>query len=65
MGEVSDNWPNYLLGTNLYKTLTSCCYSFLIILQSTNTTAVIWQISFSKFLEVLLAFTWARAIGNF
>ena len=23
-GEISDNWPNDLLGTNVYKTLESC-----------------------------------------
>ena len=23
-GEISSNWPNYLLGTNLYKTLEYC-----------------------------------------
>ena len=23
-GEISNNWPNYLLGTNIYKTLESC-----------------------------------------
>ena len=23
-GELSSNWPNDLLGTNLYKTLASC-----------------------------------------
>ena len=23
-GEMSSNWPNYLLGTNLYQTLESC-----------------------------------------
>ena len=24
VGEVSNNWPNDLLGTNVYKTLQSC-----------------------------------------
>ena len=24
LGEVSNNWPNDLLGTNVYKTLESC-----------------------------------------
>ena len=24
-GEISNNWPNSLLGTNVYKTLESCC----------------------------------------
>ena len=24
VGEISNNWPNNLLGTNLYKTLESC-----------------------------------------
>ena len=24
LGEISNNWPDYLLGTDLYKTLESC-----------------------------------------
>ena len=24
MGEISNYWPNYLLGLNVYKTLESC-----------------------------------------
>ena len=24
LGEISNNWPNDLLGTNVYKTLESC-----------------------------------------
>ena len=24
LGEISNNWPNNLLGTNVYKTLESC-----------------------------------------
>ena len=24
LGEISSNWPNYLLGTNVYNTLESC-----------------------------------------
>ena len=25
LGKISNNWPNDLLGTNVYKTLESCC----------------------------------------
>ena len=25
IGEISNHWPNGLLGTNVYKTLESCC----------------------------------------
>ena len=24
LGEICNNWPNHLLGTNLYKTIKSC-----------------------------------------
>ena len=41
MGEISNNWPNDLLGTNVYKTLESCWQSLKTILQCTNTTSVI------------------------
>ena len=41
MSEISNNWPNDLLGTNVYKTLESCWWSLLTILQCTNTGSVI------------------------
>ena len=41
LGEISNNWPNSLLGTNAYKTLKSCWQSLLTILQCTNTTSII------------------------
>ena len=41
LGETSNNWPNDLLGTNVYKTLESCWWSLLTILQCTNTTSLI------------------------
>ena len=31
LGKISNIWPNYLLGTNVYKTLESCSYSLLTI----------------------------------
>ena len=31
LGEVSNNWPDDLLGTNMYKTLESCWESLLTI----------------------------------
>ena len=30
--EISNSWPNHVIGTNLYKTLESCWYSLLAIL---------------------------------
>ena len=41
IGEISNNWQNGLLGTNVYKTLKSCWQSFLTMLKWTNTTFVI------------------------
>ena len=41
-GEISNNWPNDLLRTNLYKILESCWQS-LSILQCVNTTSVIYK----------------------
>ena len=41
LGEISSNWPNDLLGTNLCKTLKSCQKSLLTILKWTNTTSKI------------------------
>ena len=40
-GEIFSNWPNDLLGTNVYKTLESCWQSLLTILKCRNTTSVI------------------------
>ena len=37
-GEISNRLPNGLFGANLYKTLESCWWSLLTILQWTNTT---------------------------
>ena len=39
-GEISNKLPNDLFGTNVYKTLESCWYSLLAILQWTNTISV-------------------------
>ena len=39
--ETSNNWPNDLLGTNVYKTLEFCWELLLTILQCTNTASVI------------------------
>ena len=50
--EISNNWTNYLLGTNVYKTLESSWQSFLTLSKCTNTTSVIskWG-KFSPFLS--------------
>ena len=40
LGEISNHWPNNLLGTNVYKALESCWKSLLTILQCANTTLV-------------------------
>ena len=42
-GEISNNWPNDLLGTNACKTLEFFWQSLLTILQCTNTTSVTSQ----------------------
>ena len=41
LGEVSNTWPDDLLGTSIYKTLESCWQSLFAVLQWTNTTSVI------------------------
>ena len=41
MGEISNNWPNSLLGTNVYKTLESCCQSLVTMLQRHNNATVL------------------------
>ena len=56
-GKISNNWPNNLLETNVYKTLECCWWSLLTILQCTNTTLVIskWgMLSPFLFLVILL-----------
>ena len=55
LGEISDNCPNYLLGTNAYKTLESCWYFLLTILECVNTTSAIskWG-TFSPFLSLVI-----------
>ena len=48
--EISNNWANGLLGTNACKTLEFCWWLLLILLQCTNTTAVIPKLkTFSPF----------------
>ena len=37
LGEISNNWLNDIFGKNVCKTLDSCWYSLLAILQWTNT----------------------------
>ena len=44
-GEISNNWPNDLLETNVYKTLESHWSLLLTIFQWTNVTLVISLIS--------------------
>ena len=41
LGEISDNWPNDLLETNIYKTVEFCWELLLAILRWSNTTLVI------------------------
>ena len=41
LGEISDNWPNDLLETNIYKTAEFCWELLLAILKWSNTTLVI------------------------
>ena len=38
LGEISNNWPSNLLGTNVYNTLDFCWQLLLTILQCANTT---------------------------
>ena len=40
-GEISNNWLNELLGTNVYKTLESYWWLLWTVLQCTNATSVI------------------------
>ena len=53
--EIPSNWPNDLLGTNVYKTLESCWQLLLTVLQCTNTTSVIskWG-TFSPFSSLVI-----------
>ena len=41
LGEIFNNWPNDLFGTNVYKTLDFCWKLLLTTLQCINTTSVI------------------------
>ena len=41
LGQISNNWPNDLLETNVCKTLEFCSYLLLITLQCINITSVI------------------------
>ena len=43
VGEISNNWPNNLLETNVYKAPECCWQLFLTILKLTNTTSVIFK----------------------
>ena len=42
-GEISNNWPKDLLGTNACRTLESCWESLLTILKGTEITSVIFK----------------------
>ena len=57
-GEIPNKLPNDLFGTNVYKTLASCWWSLLAILQWTNTTSVIskWG-PLSPFLSLVILFS--------
>ena len=48
--EISNELPNGLFGTNVYKTLESCWWSLLTIIQWTNTTPVISRYFFTVFI---------------
>ena len=55
LDETFNNWPNDLLGTNVYKSLESCCELLLIILQCINRASEIskWDI-FPTFLSLFI-----------
>ena len=56
-GEISKNWLNDSLATNVQKALKSCWKSLFTILQSTNTTSVICKWSkFSPFSSLIFYF---------
>ena len=56
--EISNRLTNSLFGTKVYKTLKSCWYSLLAILQWTNTTSVISRChTFSPFLNLVILFS--------
>ena len=42
LGEISNNWPNDLLGPKVYKTCQSCWELLLAMLEWTNTTSPIY-----------------------
>ena len=52
---ISNNWPNDLLGKNVYKTLKSCWQLLLTIVQWRNGTSIIskWG-TFSPFLSLVI-----------
>ena len=57
VGEISSKLSNGLFGTNVYKTLESCWWLLLTILQGTNTTSVISRCgTFSPFLSLVILF---------
>ena len=41
LGDISNNWPNDLLGINVYNTLKLCWWLLFTILQWTNITSLI------------------------
>ena len=47
--EISNNWPNNLLRTNVYKTFEFCWYLLLTILQWANATSVIFIVNYLTF----------------
>ena len=42
-GEISNNWPNHLLGTNVYKTFEFHWWFLLTISNSTSISSLIWN----------------------
>ena len=57
-GEIFNELPNDLFGTNVYKTLESCWQSLSLILQWTNTTFAISKFgTFSPFLFLVILFS--------
>ena len=55
VGEISNNWPNNLLGTNLDNTLKSCWSLLLALLQwiYTSSRTYKWD-TFSPFLSLVI-----------
>ena len=46
VGEISNNWTNDLLGTNVYNTPEYFCWTLGTILQWTNTISVISKLPY-------------------